>query len=111
MHLSYGESGCTLSSPFHTAGRLTALFALSLASPITSGEDRPAPGGIEDSGAGSYAYAGLNMLLSEHPTDCARILAITAGSTIAAMIFQAAATVGQCSHIDIEHALEQQASL
>src|SRR4051812_7361426 len=50
------------------AGRLIALFVLSLASPLVLGEDRLALGGAEYSGAGSYAYAGIIMPLSEHPS-------------------------------------------
>ena len=50
-------------------GRLTAPFALTLASSLVIGEDRLALGGFEYSGAGSYAYAGVIMPLSKHPTD------------------------------------------
>ena len=41
---------------------------LSLASPLVLGDDRLALGGVEYSGAGSYAYAGVIMPLSEHPS-------------------------------------------
>jgi len=50
-------------------GRLIALFALSLASPLVIGEDRLALGGFEYSGAGSYAYAGVIMPLAQQPSD------------------------------------------
>src|SRR5689334_20552925 len=50
-------------------GRLIALFALSLTSPLVIGEDRLALGGFEYSGAGSYAYAGVIMPLAQQPSD------------------------------------------